>query len=214
MNSKLFNTRIVVIGLALLMLGSEPVLAGSSITLSGITGNSCLYSSFTADSVGNLTAVCNTSPPPPTLTPTCTLAASPSIISAGATSTLIASCSPAATSYAWTGTGTSSFTSSTSSGTVTPSTTTTYSVIGSNGDGPGNTASATVSISVPILIQQGSGPAPTSSSPVEVIKRWIYVFETLNFIPHNFKDAPVARMSYLKLIQAGKPTQYTLPRTW
>lgn len=209
MNSKLISTRNVVITSALLLLAAGSAFAGS-ITLSGTTGNSCQYSTFSVDSSGNLTAVCNTAPPPtPTLTPTCTLAASPSTISAGATSTLIASCSPAADSYVWTGAGTSSFTAG---GTVTPTATTTYSVVGSNGSGAGNTAFVSVTVSVPTT--GGSGPTPTPNSPVAEVRRWIYAFETRNFIPHDTKSEPYGTMSYWKLIQAGKPTQYFLPTSW
>ncbi|MCE9549682.1 MAG: hypothetical protein K8R50_01525 [Betaproteobacteria bacterium] len=209
MNTKLINTRSAVIGLVLLMLNVGSVSAGS-ITLSGVTGNSCSYSTFTVDSNGNLTAACNTSPPPaPTLTPTCSLVASPSTISAGSISTLTASCSPAATSYAWTGAGTANFTSG---GTVTPTATTTYTVIGTNGDGPGNTASATVTISVPA--PTGSGPAPTSTSPLTEIVRWNRAFAALNKFPFDGKAEQVSYMAYNKQMQAAKPIQYHLPTTW
>lgn len=209
MNSKLISTKNVVIASALLMLATGSAFAGS-ITLSGTTGNSCQYSTFTVDSSGNLTAVCNTAPPPtPTLTPTCTLTASPSTVNTGASSTLIASCSPAADSYVWTGAGTSGFTAG---GTVTPTATTTYSVVGSNGSGAGNTAVVSVTVSAPNT--GGSGPAPTSNSPVAEVKRWIYAFETRNFIPHDLKSEPYATMNYWKQIQAGKPTIYFLPTSW
>jgi len=73
--------------------------------------------------------------------PICTLTANPSVTSAGNSSTLTASCSPAATSYTWTGTG---FGASASSGVVNPGKTTLYSVIGSNSGGSGLAASASV----------------------------------------------------------------------
>ncbi len=76
-------------------------------------------------------------------TPVCSLSATPSSINAGGSSTLVASCSPAATSYSWTNTG---FSSSTSGGVVSPSVTTTFRVIGSNSAGAGNSASATVTV--------------------------------------------------------------------
>jgi len=211
MNSKLISTRSVVIGLALLILDAGSAFAGS-ITLSGATGNSCLYSAFTADANGNLTAVCKTAPPPaPTLTPSCTLSASPSTISAGATSTLIASCSPAADSYVWTGAGTSGFSAG---GTVTPTATTSYSVVGSNGSGAGNTASTVVSIAVPPPPNTGARSTPTTNTPVSEVKRWIYAFESRNFIPHDTKSEPYGTLSYWKLIQSAKPTQYSLPTSW
>ena len=74
--------------------------------------------------------------------PQCTLSAVPAIVSAGASSTLNASCNPAATSYEWSGGTCAGLTSS--SCTVTPSTTSTYSVIGSNAGGTSIAASATV----------------------------------------------------------------------
>jgi C1A family cysteine protease len=78
--------------------------------------------------------------------PACTLNSSATSIVAGASATLTASCSPAATSYTWTNSG---FSSSVSSGKVTPASTTTYSVKGSNASGSGNTASVTVAVSAP-----------------------------------------------------------------
>jgi hypothetical protein len=74
--------------------------------------------------------------------PQCTLSASPAVLSAGASSTLTANCSPAATSFEWSG-GTCAGTTS-SSCTVAPSVTTTYSVIGSNAGGTSTVASATI----------------------------------------------------------------------
>src|SRR5665811_542860 len=60
--------------------------------------------------------------------PQCTLTAIPAMISAGASSTLTASCSPAATSFEWSGGTCDGATSSNC--TVTPSVTAPYSVIG------------------------------------------------------------------------------------
>lgn len=211
MNTKLISTRSAVISLALLMFNAGPVLAGN-ITLSGATGNSCSYSNVTVDSNGNLTAACVVASSTPTLTPTCSLAASPSLINAGGTSTLTATCSPAATSYLWAGAGTESFT--THSGTVTPSVTTTYSVKGTNGDGPGNTAYASVSISVQAPIGSGSGIAPTSNSPLEEIKRWNKAFAGINYMPYDSRAEPVSLMSYNKQMQAAKPIQYKMPLVW
>lgn len=74
--------------------------------------------------------------------PQCTLTASPAMISAGASSTLTATCSPAATSFEWSG-GTCVGTTA-SNCTVTPSVTTPYSVFGINADGTGTVASTVV----------------------------------------------------------------------
>lgn len=75
--------------------------------------------------------------------PQCTLTAQPGTIAAGSSSTLTATCSPAATSYTWSNTG---FASSASGGTVSPTSTTTYSVVGNNASGAGSSASATVTV--------------------------------------------------------------------
>lgn len=75
--------------------------------------------------------------------PVCSLTASPTSITAGGSTTLMASCSPAATSYSWTNTG---FSSTSSAGLVSPSVSTTYWVTGYNAIGPGNSASVNVSV--------------------------------------------------------------------
>lgn len=209
MKLKLINTSTAVLGLALLMAHAGSVLAGT-VTLSGVSGNVCSsYTGYSADANGNLTVTCSADPgPTPTGTPVCSLTASPTTISAGASSTLIANCSPAATSYVWTGSGAEIFTAG---GTVTPSNTTTYTVTGTNVSGNGNTASVVVTVSS----GTSSGTvAPTSKSTIEEIKRWNYAFETTNYIPHNFKWEPVYYMSYNKQMQLGKPTQYHLPTSW
>ncbi len=78
------------------------------------------------------------------MAPVCTLTAVPAVISAGASATLTASCTPAAASYTWTG-GTCAGTS-VATCTVTPTSTTTYSVTGVNASGTSQAASATVSV--------------------------------------------------------------------
>ena len=75
--------------------------------------------------------------------PVCTLTATPSVINLGDSSTLAASCTPAATSYGWTN---AAFASSASGGNVSPTATTSYSVIGHNAAGDGVAASATVTV--------------------------------------------------------------------
>lgn len=78
--------------------------------------------------------------------PACTLKATPSgEVEAGATITLSASCTPAATSYAWTNTG---FSVTTASGTVSPKVDTTYTVVGSNASGSGSASMATLKVVV------------------------------------------------------------------
>jgi len=71
-----------------------------------------------------------------------------------------------------------------------------------------------VTITAPVVPSTGGGPAPTLNSPVSEVKRWIYAFESLNFIPHDRRSEPFGTMNYWKLIQANKPTQYKLPTDW
>ena len=75
--------------------------------------------------------------------PVCTLAASPTIVRVGDSSTLAVTCAPAATSYIWSNTG---FAASVFAGVVSPSVTTGYTVTGVNASGAGNPASAVVSL--------------------------------------------------------------------
>ena len=75
--------------------------------------------------------------------PVCTLTATPALISAGGSSILTASCSPAATTYSWTNTG---FAPNAASGVVSPLVTTGYSVAGINAAGVGSPASVNVSV--------------------------------------------------------------------
>lgn len=110
---------------------SGSVFSGWSGACTGL--GSCIVSMSAAKSVtANFSA----------LPPTCTLAANPSSITAGGSSSLTASCTPAATSYAWTGGSCAGANAATCI--VTPAATTTYTVTGSNSAGMGNTASATV----------------------------------------------------------------------
>jgi hypothetical protein len=76
--------------------------------------------------------------------PICTLAAAPASIRRGRSSTLTASCSPAATNYAWTGGSCAGTSASTCN--VAPVASTSYSVTGSNLSGTSNPASATLTL--------------------------------------------------------------------
>ena len=96
--------------------------------------------------------------------PTCTLTATPASINSGGSSTLTATCSPAATSYAWTNTG---FAATASTGTVSPTGSTTYSVIGSNAAGSGNAASATVTVA-------------TSAGTLNLVAGWNLLGNSIN----------------------------------
>ena len=215
MNFKLMNTKSAPIILAVLMANSLAVQAGT-VTLTGVTTNTCAaYTGYNADANGNLTITCSgETEQTPTVAPSCTLTASPSTISSGSSSMLIANCSPAATSYVWTGIN---FTGS--GGNVSPVSTTTYSVTGSNSVGNGNTATREITVTEatpPPTNNSTPGTRttpPTTQSSLSDIKAWNYAFETVNYIPHNAKVEPVGTMAYYKLIQAGKPTQFHLP-TW
>lgn len=94
-------------------------------------------------------------------TPVCSLTASPSSIAAGGSSTLRASCNPAATSYIWS--SNAGIASNSVGGTVSPKVSTTYTVAGQNAAGKGNTASATVTVT--------GGAVPPA--PVPVPMPWI-----------------------------------------
>jgi Leucine-rich repeat (LRR) protein len=139
--------------------GTSVTLTATPSTGSSFTGwsgdcsgtGSCVVSMTAAQSVTANFAV--TAAPP-----VCTLSASPSSIAAGASSTLTANCSPAATSYSWTG-GACAGTNG-SSCTVTPSTNTTYTVTGANSAGSGS-ASATVTVTAPVAATLTT-PAPGS----------------------------------------------------
>lgn len=213
-NLKLTNTKLAILGMVLLAFGASSAFAGT-VVLTGATGNTCSsYSNFSVDTNGNLTVNCSgTNSPTPTqaVVPSCTLIASPATISPGASSTLTASCSPAATSYIWTGPGMNGISTASARGTVSPTGTTPYSVTGVNSAGTGNTDTKFVTVSTPI---PRTGRLPAGSSPLDEIKAWNYAFETLNHIPHNFKWEPVGKMNYYKVIQANKPTIIHLPTSW
>lgn len=155
---KLMNTKITVLGLALLMVDAGPVLA-ATIALNGGTGTSCSYTAYSADSSGNLQVTCDNATSPAGA-PVCSLAASPSTISSGTPSQLTANCSGSPTSYTWTGSGTADFTSSTSSGPVSPASTTTYTVTGVNPYGS-SSSSTTVTVSTSVA----SSPPPSGNIP-------------------------------------------------
>lgn len=75
--------------------------------------------------------------------PICTLTAAPARVTLGRSSTLTASCSPAATSFSWTGGTCAGTTAATCA--VSPGATTTYGVTGTNSNGSGS-ASAIVTV--------------------------------------------------------------------
>ncbi|MBK7001990.1 MAG: DUF1566 domain-containing protein [Rhodoferax sp.] len=96
--------------------------------------------------------------------PVCTLNANPATITAGSSSTLTATCTPAATSYTWTGGTCAGTTGSTC--TVAPTTTTPYTVAGTNTSGTGTAASATVTVNpcTYTLVTSSASVAATAST--------------------------------------------------
>ena len=102
-------------------------------------------------------------------TPTCTLVASPTLILAGSSAVLTASCNPAPSSYLWS--TNSGFGASVAAGTVSPTVTTVYTVAGVNANGAGNTASASVAVPLPANIgvrRSGSGFGTVTSTPMGI----------------------------------------------
>jgi hypothetical protein len=132
----------------------EPI-AAHCIKYGGTGNYRWMYSSTVQPfgGYGTLGVVCEMPVAQPTTAPACTLSATPVVVSAGSSSTLTATCSPAATSYSWTGGNvmldTSTSTEScegvtTATCTVTPRKPTPYTVTGINAAGTGNSASAAV----------------------------------------------------------------------
>ncbi len=118
-------------------------------TCAGTSGASCTVkpsatSTYTAGGVnasgtGSSASVTVTVPLPGS--PVCKLSASPVVVSAGSSTTLTATCTPAATSYVWVNSG---IASTASSGKVSPTKTSLYTVAGSNASGNGAEANAAV----------------------------------------------------------------------
>ncbi len=133
-----------------LIIGSGPAWAGTvtidmknAYSISDSNGNTII----TCNPPGNSTPTPVPVPAQPLATPSCTLTASPASISPGASSTLTANCTPAATSYIWNGPGMSGLSTGTYTGNVNPTNTATYSVKGVNASGIGNAVSASVTVS-------------------------------------------------------------------
>jgi hypothetical protein len=138
--------RLPIVLLAVAAASASGAAGAASLSYQGVLSYSdpACTGSFVMDTAGNIS--CSTATPPPAGAPVCTLAASPSTITAGASVTLNASCTPAASSYSWSS-NTNWGTNTLASGTVTPTTTTTYSVAGISGSLTGATAAATVTVS-------------------------------------------------------------------
>ncbi len=125
-----------------------PFALGAIVTLTTTASTGFSFSNWAGDCSGAGACVLTmTSPRTVVATfnnvPACTLSANPSTVTAGSSSTLTATCSPAAASYVWTGANCSS---ASASCTVTPAATTAYTVAGTNAGGTGAPASTTVNV--------------------------------------------------------------------
>ncbi len=151
------------------LLAGQSKLCSNSLTTSGVAATDTAWNTAT----GVNWQACQVG----AAAPACTLSASPTSILVGGTSTLTASCTPAATSFTWTG-GTCAGTNATTC-TVTPTATTTYTFAGTNVVGTGKTASATIAVSTtvaapalslsPQFINFGSRTVNTTSLPATVV---------------------------------------------
>ena len=148
---------------------------GASKTLLNISGQTLQFAMNDThggfyNNFGNLSVSYSCNGGSPTL-PTCTLTPTPSSITAGQTTTLTASCSPAATSYQWSDTACAS-TSATC--TVSPSATTNYTVKGVNAGGVGGAAAVDVVVG---SVKAGEGLAyltlgTTKSLSTDIFNNW------------------------------------------
>ena len=126
-------------------------------TCAGTTAATCVvtpsatttYTVTAGTTSATYTASATVTVTPAATAPVCNLIVSPAAIVAGRTSTLTASCNPAATAFSWTGGSCAGTIGATC--VVTPTVTTTYTVRGSNAIGIGGFASGTVTIVIPVF---------------------------------------------------------------
>jgi hypothetical protein len=204
MKFKFINARVAAISLALMIIDAGPSQAATAI-LSGGSSNTCTYTSFSANSSGDISITCasNVNNTPPTEIPVCSPTASVNPVVANGLTVLSANCSGAPTGYVWSTNPSSSFTSSGSTVGVNPSVATTYSVIANNGVGPSVAKEVTVTISV-----VNTSPPPTG---LLTMVDWNKAFSNLNNIPYNAKTAVSATYEYFKVLYLAKPYAYILP---
>ena len=155
--------------IAAMVLGAGMLAATGMSSAASFTYSKNCTSYTTVAQGSNLSLTCNSTTAPVTQTPSCSLTASPASISAGGSSILSASCTPAATSYVWTNSG---FGSTVAGGNVSPAATTTYTVRGSNSAGGGNTASAVVTVipSTTVVVQALLINASTSLNKTSMVR--------------------------------------------
>jgi hypothetical protein len=138
--------------------------AGSGSTCTVTPTATTTYTVQGANAGGTKPAVSVTVTVAPNSPPVCTLTANPASVSSGGSSTLTATCNPAATSYTWTGGNCAGTTGSICM--VKPTAATTYTVKGSNAVGTGAAASATVSVSQPDTCSVAPVSRPAGLAPV------------------------------------------------
>ncbi|MDQ3267234.1 MAG: hypothetical protein M3P47_00605 [Pseudomonadota bacterium] len=209
MKFKFMNARVAAITLGLMIIDAGTSQA-ATVVLNGASNNSCNYTSFSANSSGEISITCATNPnnsTPPTVVPICNPTASVNPISAGAATTLQANCSdaPTGTTYAWDTNPSSGFTSSGSSVAVNPSVATTYSVIATNIVGPSIAKEVTVTIST-------VNPPPVQPPPIGLLTKaqWVGAFSTLNDIPPS-RSTVAYLFEYFKVLYNQKPFGFKLP---
>jgi hypothetical protein len=208
MKFKFTNARVAAITLALMIIDAGSSQA-ATVVLNGASNNSCTYTSFSANSSGEISITCATNTnntTPPTVVPICnpTASVNPITITSGST-TLQANCSdaPTGTTYAWSTNPSSGFTSSGTSVAVNPSVATTYSVIATNNMGPSVAKEVTVMISVVT-------PPPPPPSGLLTKADWVPVFATLNDIPAS-RSTVTYLYEYFKTLYLNKPFGFRLP---
>jgi hypothetical protein len=212
MKFKFMNARVAAITLALMIIDAGSSQA-ATVVLNGASNNSCTYTSFTANSSGEISITCATNTnnsTPPTVVPICNPTASVNPISANQATTLQANCSdaPTGTTYAWSTNPSSGFASSGSSVAVNPSVATTYSVIANNGFGSSIAKEVTVTIS--LVTTPPPSPPPPPPSGLLTKADWVPAFATLNDIPPS-RSTVTYLYEYFKTLYLNKPFGFRLP---
>jgi hypothetical protein len=195
MKFKFMNARVAAITLSLMIVDAGSSQA-ATVILNGASNNSCTYTSFSANSSGEISITCATNPnnpTPPTVVPICNPTASVNPISAGAATS---------TTYAWSTNPSSGFTSSGSSVAVNPSVATTYSVIATNTVGPSTAKEVTVTISIVTHTPPPSGLLTKAL--------WVAAFSELNDIPPS-RSTIAYLYEYFKTLYSNKPFGFKLP---
>jgi hypothetical protein len=199
MKSKFMNAQIAAISIALMVIDAGPSQA-ATIALSGTANSSCTYTSFSANSSGDITVICASVDIPPTAVPVCTPTATVNPVASGGATRLDANCTNLPiSSYAWSTIPASGFSATGTSVTVNPTVATTYSVIATNAEGQSIASQVIVTISV-------APPLPGLLSKAD----WVKAFAALNGIPPS-RSSPEYLYDYFKALYLAKPFAYRLP---